>query len=34
VLKALKQNKYIVKVPEEIRIKAKEAVDRMFNLLK
>jgi len=34
VLKALKENKYIVKVPEEIRIKAKQAVDRMFNLLK
>ncbi len=33
VLSALKENKYVIKVPEEIRIKAKEAVDRMLYLV-
>jgi len=29
----LKRNKYVIKVPEEIRIKAKQAVDRMLTLV-
>lgn len=33
VLSALKENKYVVKVPEDIRLKAKEAVDRMLYLV-
>ncbi len=33
ILTALKENKYIIKVPEEIRLKAKEAVDRMLYLV-
>ncbi len=33
VLSALKENKHVIKVPEEIRIKAKEAVDRMLHLV-
>lgn len=32
VLNALKEMKHVIKVPEEIRIKAKEALDRMFEL--
>lgn len=34
VLLALKEMKYIVKVPEDIRTRAKEAVDRMFDFYK
>lgn len=34
VLLALKEMKYVVKVPEDIRIRAKEAVDRMFEFYK
>lgn len=33
VLSALKENKYVIKVSEEIRIKAKQAVDRMLTLV-
>uniref|UniRef100_A0A7C4AJ62 Quinolinate synthase n=1 Tax=Thermodesulfovibrio aggregans TaxID=86166 RepID=A0A7C4AJ62_9BACT len=33
ILTALKENKYIIKVPEEIRLKAKKAVDRMLYLV-
>lgn len=33
VLRALKENKYIIQVPEDIRLKAYEAVQRMFNLM-
>ncbi|GAB6183526.1 quinolinate synthase NadA [Thermodesulfovibrio hydrogeniphilus] len=33
VLSALKENRYIIKVPEDIRVKAKEAVDRMLYLV-
>ncbi|GAB5045913.1 quinolinate synthase NadA [Thermodesulfovibrio sp. TK110] len=33
VLVALKEDKYIIKVPEDIRIKAYEAVQRMFTLM-
>lgn len=32
VLRALKENKYIIKVPEEIRIPAKRALDRMLEI--
>lgn len=32
VLLALKENKYIIKVPEDIRVKAKEALDRMLSI--
>ncbi len=34
LLRALKEMKYIIKVPEEIRIRAKEALDRMLELYK
>lgn len=34
VVNALKEMKYIIKVPEHIRVKAKDAVDRMLTLLK
>jgi len=33
VLRALKENQYVIKVPEDIRIKAYEAVQRMFTLI-
>lgn len=33
VVVALKENKHVIKIPEEIRLKAKEAVDRMFYLV-
>ncbi|MGB9822957.1 quinolinate synthase NadA [Thermodesulfovibrio sp.] len=33
VLLALKENQYVIKVPEDIRIKAYEAVQRMFTLV-
>jgi len=33
VLSALKENKYVIKVSEELRIKAKQAVDRMLTLV-
>jgi len=32
VLRALKENKYIIKVPEEIRVPAKRALDRMLEI--
>lgn len=34
VVVALKENKHVIKIPEDIRLKAKEAVERMFYLLK
>lgn len=34
ILSTLKEMKYVIKVPEEIRKKAKEALDRMFELYK
>jgi quinolinate synthase len=30
VFRALKENNYIIKVPEEVRIPAKKALDRML----
>jgi len=32
VLRALKENTYVIKVPEEIRIPAKRALDRMLEI--
>jgi quinolinate synthase len=32
VLRALKENDYIIKVPDEVRLPAKKALDRMLEI--